>query len=355
MKQRNLFLHLLTTSFNTYSCNPLQLPPLFYRYTTNSNGQRRSRLGTFPPLWFTPKEEVFEEPTEFGVSLRLTSHQSSSSSPVSSHSQVSSRQQQQLSSTTQYNPDTSQWETLTVWIIDDEKPILDAVGAYLCQVSGYNVRPFLNATVPLSLLREKQLPNAIICDVTMPGLSGIEFLSMIRSSNSFQIQNIPFILLTAKGMTEDRIRGYDAGTDGYLMKPFDPEELVVMLDRLVQRKLLLQEDDESVTIEELREDLSEVKELLTREERLLSDSQQAQENQRSGSGDSTSATSLLSDDEIQILEFLCEGYMNKEIASELKYSTRWVEGHLTSMFRKTSCGTRTELVRWAVANEYVDI
>ena len=340
MKWRKIFLHLLTTSFNTYSCNPLH-PPLFYTY----NGQRR--LGTFPPLWLTPKDDSFEEPTEFGVSMHLTSHQSSIS-PKSSR--VSSRRQ--LSSTTHYNPD-SQRETLTVWIIDDEKPILDAVGSYL-QLSGYNVLPFLNATVPLSLLKENQLPNAIICDVTMPGLSGIEFLSMIRSSNYFQILTMPFLLLTAKGMTEDRIRGYDAGTDGYLMKPFDPEELVVMLDRLVQRKTFMQEDDESVTIEELREDLSEVKELLTVEERLLSDSQQVKENQRSSSGDSTSATSLLSDDEIDILELLCEGYMNKEIASQLQYSTRWVEGHLTSMFRKTYCSTRTELVRWAVANEYVD-
>jgi DNA-binding NarL/FixJ family response regulator len=132
------------------------------------------------------------------------------------------------------------------------------------------------------------------------------------------------------------------------MKPFDPEELVVMLDRLLQRKTFMQEGDDSVTIEELREDLSEVKELLTREERLLQDN-------KFSSSHSAAEDSLLSDDEILILELLCEGYMNKEIASELQYSTRWVEQHLTSMFRKSNCGTRTELVRWAVANEYVDI
>jgi len=332
MKLRNLILQILLTVFNPYFCHPLVLIP---------NALSGCRSDTF--LRFTPKEELpFEEPNDFdAASLGLTSHQSSISPRM-----LKDPSQQQLLSTLHYDLD-SQRETLVVWIIDDEKPILDAVGSYL-QSSGYQVLSFLNATVPLSLLQDNQLPNAIICDVMMPELSGIEFLSMIRSSNSFQILNIPFILLTAKGLTEDRIRGYDAGTDGYLMKPFDPEELVVMLDRLLERKAFMQEDDESVTIEELREDLSEVKELLTREERLL------QEN-RINSFNSVTGDSLLSDDEIQILELLCEGYMNKEIASELQYSTRWVERHLTSMFRKSSCSTRTELVRWAVANEYVDM
>jgi DNA-binding NarL/FixJ family response regulator len=334
MKQRKLTVQIILIAFSPCSCFPLLTVP---------NSLSGCRSETF--LRFSPKEELpFEGDLNDsdGVSLHLTSHQSS----ISPNKVSKDLSQQKLSSTRHYDLD-SQRETLVVWIIDDEKPILDAVGSYL-QSSGYQVIPFLNATVPLNRLQDNQLPDAIICDVMMPQLSGIEFLSMIRSSNSFEILNIPFILLTAKGLTEDRIRGYDAGTDGYLMKPFDPEELVVMLDRLLQRKTFMQEGDDSVTIEELREDLSEVKELLTREERLLQDN-------KFSSSHSAAEDSLLSDDEILILELLCEGYMNKEIASELQYSTRWVEQHLTSMFRKSNCGTRTELVRWAVANEYVDI
>ena len=280
-------------------------------------------------LKFTPRDELtFDEPNDFDLSMRLTSHQSSSS-PASSSA-----------STQQYKPDENR-KNLVVWIIDDEQPILDALGSYLTS-SGYQVHSFLSATVPLSLL-QTQAPDAIISDVMMPQTSGIEFLTILRSSNP-STRNIPFILLTAKSMTEDRIRGYDAGTDGYLMKPFDPEELVVMLDQIVQRREFMQMDD-SVSVEELRQDLSEVKELLSKEERLLAESKQEK-------GESTA---LLSDDELEILELLCQGYMNKEIAAELQYSISTVEKHLTTLFRKTNCSNRTELVRWAVANEYVDI
>jgi DNA-binding NarL/FixJ family response regulator len=165
-------------------------------------------------------------------------------------------------------------------------------------------------------------------------------------------------LLTAKGRTEDRIRGYDAGTDGYLMKPFDPEELVAMIDRAVERKNVMQSDDESVTVEQLRKDLGEVKELLTKKEgtMLLQKSKsEGINNLASGIRIADEDVQLLSKDEINVILLLAEGYMNKEIASELQYSTRWVERHLTNMFRKTNCASRTELVRWAVANGYVNL
>jgi DNA-binding NarL/FixJ family response regulator len=211
----------------------------------------------------------------------------------------------------------------------------------------------------MSLLQENRIPDAIVCDVLMPEISGIDFLSFLRRyDKSPKIQNIPFILLTAKGRTEDRIRGYDAGTDGYLMKPFDPEELVAMIDRAVERKNVMQSDDESVTVEQLRKDLGEVKELLTKKEgtMLLQKSKsEGINNLASGIRIADEDVQLLSKDEINVILLLAEGYMNKEIASELQYSTRWVERHLTNMFRKTNCASRTELVRWAVANGYVNL
>lgn len=171
------------------------------------------------------------------------------------------------------------------------------------------------------------------------------------------------------------------------MKPFDPEELVAMMDQIVQRREFIMEDDESVTVEELRRDLNEVKNLLLANRggdlkgRLLgggasdngdNDVLPPKDSIASGTDASSQSTAfddendyasyssdqssiVITSDEMDVLELLCQGYMNKEIAAELQYSTRWVEGHLTSMFRKTNCSNRTELVRWAVANEYVDI
>lgn len=295
---------------------------------------------------FPPRDDFSFDPAnndDYGI----TSHHQSSSSPSSSSSS-SSRTTKSISSNQQHYDPTKQKNL--VWIIDDEQPILDAVGEYLSSSGCYQVQPFLNATLPLYLLqKEEGHPDAIISDVMMPAISGIDFLTIIRNNVSPSIHNIPFILLTAKGLTEDRIRGYDAGADGYLMKPFDPEELVVMLDQMIQRKRLLQADGDSISVQELRNDLSEVKGLLE-EKTLLEESTK---NEIGGLG--RGSHSILSDIEVSILELLCEGYMNKEIASELQYSTSMVEKYLTSMFRKTGCANRTELVRWAVANEYVDI
>eukprot|EP01083_Nonionella_stella_P079685 218744_1 len=268
----------------------------------------------------------------------------------------------------------------TVFLIDDEQPILDAVGTYLSG-EGYDVYPFLNATLPMQMLlhghsnKNRQdmiprMPDAIICDIMMPLISGIDFLTMIRSNPT--TLNMPFILLTAKSLVGDRVRGYDAGTDGYLMKPFDPEELLVMMDSIIKRKEFMEFYQDSVTVEDLREDLDEVREALKKEERFLLGGASSSSSATSYSklnGDESSETfsfqsddrfassnrPLLSLDEMDVLELLCDGYMNKEIASELQYSVRWVEGHLTSMFRKANCRNRTELVRWAVANEFVDM
>ena len=72
-----------------------------------------------------------------------------------------------------------------------------------------------------------RLPDAIISDIRMPGTDGLELLSQIRQNVVWA--RIPVILLTAKGLTTDRVAGYQAGADAYLIKPFVPEELFVRI------------------------------------------------------------------------------------------------------------------------------
>ena len=64
---------------------------------------------------------------------------------------------------------------------------------------------------------------------------------------------------------------------------------------------------------------------------------------------------FLTPDERDVLKLICKGLMNKEVANEIFISTRRVEQHLTSMFRKTQCSNRTELVRWAISTGNVKI
>lgn len=73
--------------------------------------------------------------------------------------------------------------------------------------------------------------DAIILDILMPKMDGLEVLRRLRQAH---VQT-PVMLLTAKGQTEDRIHGFDAGADDYLPKPFDPDELLSRLRAMLRR------------------------------------------------------------------------------------------------------------------------
>mmetsp|Transcript_1082 Transcript_1082/g.1894 ORF Transcript_1082/g.1894 Transcript_1082/m.1894 type:complete len:360 (+) Transcript_1082:88-1167(+) len=79
------------------------------------------------------------------------------------------------------------------------------------------------------------LPDCVVLDIRLGTTDGLELLTIIRSDPT--LENLPVVLLTAKGKVEDRIRGYEVGADAYLPKPFDPEELLSILDVLLKNKL----------------------------------------------------------------------------------------------------------------------
>jgi len=73
--------------------------------------------------------------------------------------------------------------------------------------------------------------DAIVLDVMLPGKSGLEILKMVRAGHN----NVPIIIITARGETEDRIQGLDLGADDYLPKPFFVEELIARLRAIWRR------------------------------------------------------------------------------------------------------------------------
>ncbi len=386
--------------------SPFSINPQVTCKRSNSNGATKSSSGEF------------FEPNDYDLSVQITSYDSSSSG-----TRRANENDKNVGSRIHPN---RQRRNRVIWVVDDEEAIVDAVGSYL-HSSGYEVQTFTNATMPLSLLgaaqqfhdskqhqrgqsfsdtqqgeqeyqhqhqhqHQHEVPDAIISDIMMPNISGLQFLSIIRSSPT--TNKIPFIFLTAKGTTNDRIRGYDSGADGYLMKPFDPEELVAMLDCMVDRREFLDSSrnsndpigtiqnnngngdnyNDGISMEELKRDLKEIKTLLLREENnialtnkqkkaLLPPSPNRNNDDLISKFDDTKFVRginddeelTMTDDEMEVLRLLCDGYMNKEIAEELRYSRRWVEGRLSKLFRKTGCANRTELVKWAVSFGYDEI
>ena len=83
-------------------------------------------------------------------------------------------------------------------------------------------------------------PDLIVLDVMMPGEDGLSFLKWLRLQSTV-ITNIPVLMLTALGESQNRIQGLEAGADDYLIKPFEPRELVLRIINLLKRNSSIKE------------------------------------------------------------------------------------------------------------------
>lgn len=217
-------------------------------------------------------------------------------------------------------------------LVDDEPGLREAVKDYL-QESGFNVQVASNAREGWDLMQQNT-PDLVISDIMMPQVDGYQFLKQMRDDPRFKA--LPVIFLTAKGMTSDRIQGYQARCDAYLPKPFDPDELVAIVENLLDRRATATtaEDGETPDITELANQIAQIKALLT---------------QKNAIAQSPSPIKIdLTPREESVLDLVAAGLMNKEIARRLQTSVRNVEKYVSRLFSKTGTNSRTELVRFAL-------
>ena len=115
-----------------------------------------------------------------------------------------------------------------ILVVDDDKNICEIVRLYL-KKEGYDV---ICANDGLSALKEFKANKfvALILDIMLPNLSGIDVLKEIRKTS-----DIPVIMLTAKGETIDKVLGLELGADDYMVKPFEPKELMARLKAVLRR------------------------------------------------------------------------------------------------------------------------
>ena len=113
-------------------------------------------------------------------------------------------------------------------MVDDDKNIVQLVSIHLTR-EGYQVLQAFNAAEALDLL-EKEVPDLAVLDVMLPGMDGIELTRILS-----QDYKIPVLLLTAKGELEDKARGYLAGSEDYVVKPFEPRELLFRIAVILRR------------------------------------------------------------------------------------------------------------------------
>ena len=109
-----------------------------------------------------------------------------------------------------------------------EAKIPDVIIKELLPVEGEAAAPAQGAAAPAEAKEEK--PDIVILDIMLPDVNGLDICTKVR-----QHHQMPILLLTALGEEHDRIRGFEAGADDYLVKPFSPRELVARVKAILRR------------------------------------------------------------------------------------------------------------------------
>ncbi|MBD1860165.1 MULTISPECIES: response regulator transcription factor [Trichocoleus] len=199
-------------------------------------------------------------------------------------------------------------------LIDDDPNLILLVKDYL-EFRGYEVVTAENGREALEIL-EQDIPDMIICDVMMPEMDGYSLVKHVREDS--RTSWIPVLFLSAKGQSQDRVKGLNTGADVYMVKPFEPEELVAQVESsLKQASRMMQHQTKGVD---------------------------------NGPKIQVPFDVELTPTELKVVQFVARGMANREIADELNVSQRTIESHVSNMLGKTGLHNRTELARWAIEN-----
>jgi DNA-binding response OmpR family regulator len=130
------------------------------------------------------------------------------------------------------NGDGNGHDPKTILVADDDRDILELV-AFRLERAGYEVLTAGDGEQALATARERQ-PALAVLDVMMPKLTGYEVVKAMRADEG--TSRIPVILLTARVQEADVSRGFEAGADDYIRKPFSPQELRSRVEAILGRR-----------------------------------------------------------------------------------------------------------------------
>jgi DNA-binding NarL/FixJ family response regulator len=210
-----------------------------------------------------------------------------------------------------------------ILIVDDDITLRTALIRYL-QNRGYSVQEATSGTEGLNLF-EQNPPDVVVSDIMMPEMDGWEFCRRLRAMRSGQL--VPFIFLSSRKEVDDRIQGHQIGADDYLIKPFDPKELVAKIEAQLERSRRIH---------------SEIIRLMQQS----SVSQPAQEQPP------TPHPLPLTPAEEKVFWEVIQGFTNKQIGDRLFVSPRTVQTHLSNILSKLHLESRSQLIRYAFERGY---
>ncbi len=211
---------------------------------------------------------------------------------------------------------------LTILIADDDMATRQDISDYL-EISGYSAITAVDGEEALAMV-EAAHPHLVITDIVMPRMNGYELVRHIHQKPAFRL--LPVIFLTLRNKTEERIQGYESGTDLYLLKPFELNELGAAIRHLLERAQMIQSEQR-----------------LSYEERLRTPFQPPM-----ADIENYEFPLNLTQREREVLVLLTHGLSNTQIGTQLYLSPRTVEKYVSSLLRKTETSNRAELVGWAM-------
>ncbi len=211
-----------------------------------------------------------------------------------------------------------------ILVVDDDATLRMALTRYL-EKRGYQTQDVASGTEAL-LVFEQDPPDLVVSDVMMPEMDGFEFCRRLRSTRSGQL--VPFIFLSSKGEVEDRVQGHSIGADDYLIKPFEPRELLAKIESQLERSRRIH---------------SEIVLMMQRE---------ASNYSQDGHGTPTPQPLPLTPAEEKVFWEVIQGFTNKQIGDHLFVSPRTVQTHLSNILSKLQLENRSQLVRFAFERGY---
>jgi DNA-binding NarL/FixJ family response regulator len=199
----------------------------------------------------------------------------------------------------------------TILIVDDDLATRNAIKD-LFRYHGFKVQGAGDGYAALEQMR-MQAPDLILVDITMPGMNGYQFYQRVRGRPEWLW--IPFIFLTARDSPEDVRFGRELGVDAYIVKPFEPDDLLAVVLGKLER------------FDQLTHSLSSTGPLVG-----SSDDMAALER----------ALNALTVREREVLMLLSSGLSNAEIGERLVIARSTVKTHVNSILAKLGVGNRTE-------------
>ena len=209
-----------------------------------------------------------------------------------------------------------------ILVVDDDITLRAALARHLVD-RGFLVEDAASGVEALAIF-EKEPPDLVVSDVMMPEMDGFEFCRKIRASRSGQL--VPFIFLSSLGEIDNRILGHNMGADDYLVKPFQPRELIAKIEGLLERS-------HRIHIEIYR---------------LI---QQLGDRSDPSPGENPEPLPLTPAEEKVFWEVI-QGFTNKQIGDHLFISPRTVQTHLSNILSKLALENRSQLIRFAFEHGY---